>query len=292
MKHTMSYDSSTENAALLAAGAALADPVTISEGAKPFVTVPDGFKVRDIEDLLVAPVRKRGSVALLDSVSFSQYLSKHLQHDGTVLYANVDFDLSKCDIVAIINDHKAYAPQWRDHLALYSPKLSREWRTWLGHDRKMFTQSEFATFIEDNLPDLASQPGLPTAGEMLQMALSFEANHTKTFKKTIDLQAGGVALEFVDKADTETTTKMDLFKRFAIGIPVFDATHASAATEVGYPIESRLKFRQKDTGLVFWYELIRPDRVFRQAVNDEFESITLATGLSILRGTPGLAASR
>ena len=65
-------------------------------------------------------------------------------------------------------------------------------------------------------------------------------------------------------------------------IPVFQGSTAA------YPIEARLKYRQQSDKLVFWFELIRPDRVFKQAVTDEIEKIHEATGFMLLYGNAGL----
>ena len=66
------------------------------------------------------------------------------------------------------------------------------------------------------------------------------------------------------------------------GIPVFQGSTAA------YPIEARLKYRQQSDKLVFWFELIRPDRVFKQAVTDDIERIHEATGFMLLYGNAGL----
>lgn len=39
---------------------------------------------------------------------------------------------------------------------------------------------------------------------------------------------------------------------------------------------------------MFWFELIRADLVFKQAVKDEIFSITEETGFTLMYGTPGL----
>lgn len=53
-----------------------------------------------------------------------------------------------------------------------------------------------------------------------------------------------------------------------------------------YPIEARLKYRENSGKLTFWYELIRPDRAFKTAVNSSLEQIKADTGFLILQGTP------
>jgi uncharacterized protein YfdQ (DUF2303 family) len=172
--------------------------------------------------------------------------------------------------------------QWRDHTATFQPTIAHEWKTWIAKNKVPLDQSHFAAFLEENMSDIASVGNMPTAADMLKMALEFEANSDKRFKKRIDLQSGGTALEYVDKADENTSAKLKFFERFTIGIPVFQGS-ASA-----YPIEARLKFRQQSDQLTFWYELIRTDRVFKQAVTEEVETIKDKTGFALLYGCAGL----
>ncbi|HMY07501.1 MAG TPA: DUF2303 family protein [Accumulibacter sp.] len=52
----------------------------------------------------------------------------------------------------------------------------------------------------------------------------------------------------------------------------------------GAPADARLKYRESSGKVSFWFELIRPDKAFRQAVEDELGAIAGATGLSIING--------
>lgn len=246
----------------------------------PFVVVPHYYQVKDIEHLQESPARKRGKPVMLDASSFIQYIKKHGNQDETVIYADVDYQASKYGLVGIINDHGTETPSWRDHKLTLTPLQSLEWKRWTGANGTQMPQELFAAFLEDNIGDIATVDGMPNGTQMLEMALAFEANSDKRFKKHIDLQGGGAHLEYVDKADEETSVKMRLFERFTIGIPVFQG-----ATE-GYPIEARLKFRTNNGELKFWYELVRPDRVFKTAVSAEIAKIFAATEFMVLFGTP------
>jgi uncharacterized protein YfdQ (DUF2303 family) len=271
----------TENSTLVAFGIAASNART-SHGGIPYAVVPEGFRLRDLESLLPAPARKRAKVTLQDAKSFIEYIKKHGSLDNCTLYADVNYEAFSCSLIAVINDNGADVSdaQWRDHTATFVPELSHEWKAWTRKNQAVQAQSDFASFLEENMSDIANiDPGMPTASEMLQMALDFEMHSNKRFKKTVDLQSGGVALEYVDQADENTT--MRLYKRFVIGIPVFQ--NSSSA----YPIQARLKFRQNADRLVFWFELVRSDRVYEQAVKEMIEKIHDETGCMLLYGTPG-----
>src|SRR5574337_191587 len=144
---------------------------------------------------------------------------------------------------------------------------------WLGMDGKPQSQVAFATFIEDNLRDIAATEGFPTGAEMLSMALSLEANQDSRFKSSVRLQSGGVDLTFVEKEDAETLRRMSIFERFAIGIPPFFNGPA-------YRVEARLRYRVRDMQLSFWYDLIRPDLTLADAVRSELASIAEKTSVA------------
>lgn len=275
----------TENEVLLNAGASQATPV-VSHGGIPFIAIPGNYHIEDLESLLPNPTRKRAKVELLDSESFVKYAKAQGSLDTCNLYAQVVYDLSLCSIVAVINDHgsdKSNA-QWRDHTATFSPKLSVEWNRWLLNNKQSMEQANFAAFIEDNMGDISGAEGMPSGADMLKMALEFEATSEKRFKKKIDLQTGGTHLEYVDRADETTSTKLRLFERFTIALPVFQNSN------LAYPLEARLKFRQKPGTdlLVFWYELIRPDIVFKQCVQEAINEIQTQTGFPLFYGNAGI----
>lgn len=262
---------------LLDTGAAQVEPKSFGT-AQPFVTVPEGFIVRDLEDMLPAPVRKRGNVTTTDTDSFIFYTKKHGSLDDCTVYADIDTEASKCSLVAVINDHGADKAQWQDHRCHFSPRLAVEWDRWTGKNKVAMTQTDFATWLEDNLGDVVSVPGMPTGAEILTMALGFEANSDKRLRSKINLQNGSVQFEFVEDETKETRTSMKVFERFTLGLPVFDGSNSA------YPLDARLKYREKSGSLTFWYELIRPDRAFKQAVDEELIKIKDATGFPIIKG--------
>lgn len=265
---------------ILDAATGLSDVKMICEDAKPFVVVPEGYCVKDLERHLPAPTRKTASVIVTDSPSFILYTKKHGSLDECVIYAAIDSEASMCNLVAVVNDNGSDAPNWRDHRCTFAPKLAVEWSRWIKFNRKSMPQTEFGTFLEENLPDIATVPGMPTGAEILQMALAFDATSNKRFRSKTNLQSGGYSIEFVDEENNDTRETMKVFERFTIGIPVFDGS-ANA-----YPVEARLKYREQSGKLSFWYELIRQDRVFKSAVSDELAAIREATGFPIVFGHP------
>lgn len=259
--------------------AELADP---SRDGTPYVVLPSGYSVADLERLLPAPTRKRADVVLTDTESLIAYLGTHATPASSTVYAVVDSEQSRFALVCVLDDHHAAAPQWRGHRCSLTPKQSVEWKRWTGSDRVKMAQSDFAAWLEDNRGDVASVAGMPSGAEILAMALGFEATADKRLRSKINLGSGGVAFEYVDDEDKETRTKMQVFERFTLGLPVF---YGSADA---YPLEARLKYRNTDGKLTFWYELVRPDRIFQQAVDFAVQRVTSASGVQVLYGNPGV----
>jgi len=263
---------------LLAVGAAQADMRQTDIDGKPFVVMPNNYVVQAIDHLNANPVRKTGVVATTETSSFIEYVNRHSISDESVIYAEIDNEASKFNLVAVINDHSGIDPHWQDFRCTFAPKIAVEWDRWKGKDRLKMSQADFASWLEDNLGDIATVEGMPTAAEMMQMALGFEANSEKRLRSKINLQTGGVRFEFAEDEDKDTRSSMQVFERFTLGLPVFEASTSA------YPLEARLKYREDKGSLTFWYELIRTDRIFRQAVTEEMQNIRTATALPIIAG--------
>jgi uncharacterized protein YfdQ (DUF2303 family) len=272
-------DTNNNAKTILDAGIAMSGPHSANGD---YAIIPTGYTALDLEKYQLAPYRKRGKVAMLDSPSFIAYTKKHGSLDNCVIYADVDFEASKFSIQAVINDHRSDVggAQWRDFTVTMSPPLSVEYKRWLAQHNKQMSQIEFAAFVEENIGDIANVDKMPTGAQMLNMALEFQSNGDKRFKQKVNLQGGGVRLEYVDDEDKDTRSQMQFFERFTIGIPVFQGATSA------YPIEARLKYRQSNGDMKFWYELVRPDRIFRAAVTDEINTIRDGTGFMVLNGRP------
>lgn len=269
----------------LDAGALLAGPqipLLDPSNRAPFVVLPAGCEVEGIEKFLPFPTRKRAAVTVSQAGSFIEYAKKHGSLDECVIYAEIDAEASKCVLLAVMNDNGATVPKWRDHRCTFAPALSVEWKRWLSKNgqTKAMSQTDFATWLEDNLTDVRSVDGSPSGNDMLAMALAFEANADKRLKSRVNLQSGGVQFEFADDATPDTRTKMEVFQRFTLALPVFDGSTDA------YPVEARLKYRDNSGKVTFWYELIRPDRAFKTAVQSALDQIKEATGFMLLQGTP------
>ncbi|AEJ02203.1 Protein of unknown function DUF2303 [Nitrosomonas sp. Is79A3] len=250
------------------------------------VALPPGWKLeeKDDEKLLPQPMRKKGTVNLDDVDSYIGYINRHKSLESTVIYVIANYVSGAVHFKCIINDHEAYlgtspTQDWKDFVAFYEPRKSVEWDRWNVKNKEPFSQFEFALFLEDNLQDIAAVEGMPTAQQLLEMATKFQATMDMRYKSNIRTQSGGMNLTFVNDDDAQTVETMKLFEKISIGIPVFWGGAA-------YRIDARLRYRAKDGGLKFWYELIREDKVMEDATKTMIDKIKADTGVPLFFGRP------
>lgn len=261
--------------------------VLIPEGQMPahqsLVAVPNNFKteVLDTEKNQPAPRRKLARVSVSELESFIDYLTRHGKPDQTTIWTEVDYPKGRIAFTGIINDNGCESDHsaWRDHLVSFSPAFSEEWKTWTEKDHKAMSQVEFATFLEDNLKDIASADGMPTGTQMYEMATNLQMTFDNSIKSQVRTQSGGVRLEFVDAENQETVTKMDVFRQFALGLKVF-------RNGAGYQVNARLRYRKQEGRLLFWYELIRPDLTMEDASKDLIASLREQIDFPFFYGNP------
>ncbi len=252
--------------------------------------VPEGFQLQDdtaLQKLQLTPTRKKGGVHLKTLDSFLQYVNQHRQPQSQI-YVKVNAKSADAPLVvtAVLNDHAhgdlLNAAGWCDFRAVLTPDSSPEWKTWIGASGQKMTQMEFATFIEDNIhcfagKDIDGGQGFPSGGEMLQMALAFEASSEKRVRSAVRLQSGGVNIEHVDTDDAATVTRMQAFDRFRLGLAPFWRGDS-------YPLEAKLRYRNTSSGLMLWYDLVRPDRVVDHAVEEILAKIEASTTITPIFG--------
>lgn len=248
------------------------------------IALPPGWKLEENNDekLLAKPIRKTARVRLHDAETFSDYVKRHGSLSSSTVWCQANYVKGEVNFLAILNDNGESEDEssWRDHTAKFTPAFSEEWNRWAGSHAKPMSQAEFATFLEDNLRDVTGDGvDMPSGSQMLTMASNFEAKQDMRFKSAIRLQSGTVELNFIDTEDDATVQKMSLFDRFAIGIPVFWNGDA-------YRIDAKLRYRQREGKLTFWYDLIRKDKTLEAATKTVIDQIKKETGSPLFFGDP------
>lgn len=237
----------------------------------PYVLLPEGYRYEGKEDILPAPLRKRGGTTLNDAASFVAVVNDQ-KGEATRLYSTI----SPPTFTAVFNDVAAQ-PGWRDHTAKYNAPLSPEWKTWVAASGRQQSQVDFAQFIETNLPDIAE----PVGATVLEVARTLEAKKKVNFASSLRLSDGST--QFTYEEDVQGSAQKGQLKVpevFVLAIPVFENGDL-------WKVEAQLRYRIADGGkLTIWYELVRPHKVIEAAVKELRTTIATETELPILVGSP------
>ena len=252
----------------------------IKDGA-PYIVLRDADgkeRVEWLEETVLPPYRKTGTVKLNDAESFIAYYGTH--GNGAPVYAT----LQPARFLAVLNDHTKDAAGWQDYRADFTVKHSKEYEVWTKHNGKgaAFGSNEaFAIFLEENAPDIVK----PDPTTMLAIALNFRVNSDVAFSVAQRLEDGHIDFGYRNvvnaTATSQTGGKLKIPEQFVIEVPVWDGLTAKK-----YRIEARFRYRLNDGKLALWYELVRPHKVVELAFKDLWEQIVKATKAPILHGTP------
>jgi uncharacterized protein YfdQ (DUF2303 family) len=239
--------------------------------------------------LLSAPVRKRGTVTIHEVDSFITFAKKQGNADNTNIYLDVDYSKQHIVSTAVFNDDFASEKAgWKDHRAVFIPRIGEEWRRWNTNDKKHMAQTELAQFLETNIADIVKPDGskLPSGSDVLGFVSKLEETRTVKYGSGINLQNGMVQLEFTEAGDDHTKGKLELFREFAIGVRPFFGGQA-------YEVRAFLRYRiDRNSGqIMFWYELQRADRVLEDASKELIDKISKGTGFPVIFGAAPQASS-
>lgn len=236
------------------------------------IAVPKAFELKevDFEKLLENPRRTKAAATFTDAHSFLAYVETHTK-PGTTVWCHFNPQTFALKFTAVLDEHSATTPGWRQHSATFAPDMSAEWKAWTSKNTQSFAQVAFAEWIEEHAEDITSADGFPTSLQMLGMATEFVANEERVLKSSAKLQSGGVRLTYIADPDAGTTESMEMFKHFALGIPVFQGGSA-------WRITARLKYALGQGKVNFRYELVRADRVHESAAKELIAHITETLG--------------
>lgn len=225
------------------------------------------------EDAAIPPARKSGALTLTDVDSFNDALDKHgLPH--TELYANTKAGT----IRAAINAHWASldgdeGPAGHgDHTITLNLAHTPDWTDWTNNDGKLMSQSAFAEFIEDHIPNFVH----PTGADMLELAQTFQSTTRVEFASSQRVKSGETQLTYKEHGTTSAGSRGDMTipDTFDIGIQVFERGEA-------YRVTARFRYRITDGTLHLGYRLTRPHDVLRDAMDQVIDTIETATGRTI-----------
>lgn len=242
-------------------------PATI-DGGQPFIVRDKELVVEDVEKFLSAPTRARHDYKFTEAGSLVAYLNDH-----KTAHTHVFASLDALTVRAVI-DHTSRlgenAPAWGDHNASLCLTKTNDWAKWEGNDEKPMSQSGFADFLEEMDHTIV---GIDAAS-LIELVTKMRTTSTKKFTSNVSRQDGSFSLEYKDERDVADTWKMP------------DTVMARVAPFRGadeVDVTIRVRFRVKDGSAVFFYSILRPDRIVESAFKQVCDAVAAGSSLGVLQ---------
>ncbi|NTF32342.1 DUF2303 family protein [Rhizobium skierniewicense] len=246
-----------------------------------------------IESYRTTPQRKTGIASVHTLDSFIDLVNRH-KTDSTVIFANTDW--KKPSLTAVIDYHtvESEAADNLKHRILYTFPLSEEWNAWIAMNGKAFNQSEFAEFIEDHITDLSSpdeaeeldfenrfsfKVAFPT--QLVELSRGLQVNADTRVKSVVNLQNGTAQILFEEEHQTLNNkgNQIDVPGMFILSIPPFFGGETAR-------IPVRLKYKKTPGGVLWFYQLYRPEFYVTEQVRRDLTRAAGDTDLPKFEGSP------
>lgn len=258
----------------------------------PFVVVPEGLKLLDVEKHMPVPSRIRKNITFTEVGSFLDYFKLFKDAYKPQIFATLDaigikflsvFDFDGPGIALEDGRITAPQPQWNTHVARLNLSYHRDYQALINNAEKWHEQEDFALFIEEN-SHLFTNPDGATMLELAQDLKGFRNVDWKTGKR---LANGKVTLEFVEEIEARTT-KGDVL--------VPETLHLTSPIFEGFPpqeIVAAFRYRlDGNGGIKFSYRLLTK-LAERKAQDEVKERIINETSLPVyaVSGFDGIVRS-
>lgn len=267
---TLLTSAKADVAAAIIAGEALAAAPAIqkTEDGRPFLLMPNaggGLEFKDLSNLLPHPMRLTQTIALHTPGSFGDYVNLFGDKTRTLIVANRDTNV----LTALLDYHAdPKAPSWVGHKATCELETTQPWDEWVEKHDKPMNQADFAQFLEDHLPEIAS----PDGALLVEIARTFEAKKNVSFKSHVRATDGSV--NFAYEEDVQGTAKASQVKIPTSFTLVLTPYYGSKQAQ----LEARLRYRIGSGGaLALTFQLIRHEDVLEAAFLDVVEAVKAAT---------------
>ena len=241
------------------------------------------------------PIARTGTARHTRLDSFIAHVLR-FKADHSAIFAS---DNSKNPKLAAVFDYHPEGPdraetQPMKHRSEYAFPLSDEWKAWAEKDGETMAMTDFAAFLEDRIVDVVANatPSSPAAkdfvaktggniaspSKLIEIARGLQVNESSVLREARNLSTGEAEVVFQSEHLDASGNKLTLPNLFMICLPVF------ARAPVAYQILARFRYRKVGGGIVFFYELWRPDLVFEQAFSEAITEVRQQTALPVFVG--------
>jgi len=261
-------------------------PTFIKTGATPEV-----LNLRPwLEHWRTAPERRKGTAEATTLASFIGLVERHKDADS-VLFAKTDWP--EPSLTAVVDYHTAKGDaRFGQHRILYKFPLTREFRTWIGNNKKPISQFEFAGFVEENIADLSvamdaevaqyeplfrTKFAIPT--DLIELSRGLSIHVGSKVKNAFRMQSGEAEITFETEHRDAKGDPVHVPGLFMLSLPVF-----VDGSEVRIP--ARLRYRLNGGEILWSYDLYKWETALRDRVALDFGTAAKQTGLPAFEGAP------
>lgn len=252
------------------------------------------------------PSQRRGSARATSLQSFIELVNYH-KVEASAVFADASWRAPK--LTAVIDYHAPRATEAAEetagddpgarfctHRIAYDFPLSEAWRLWVAKNGEAMLQADFAAFIEDHIAEIAAPTNQEVAEvkakyktvlgaplTLLDLSRELEVTVGAKLKSKKRLDSGEQALVF-ETEHTATTTSggeaVEVPGMFLIQTPIFDRGEPAR-------VLARLRYRPAgDKGVLWFYELHRPDLSVAERVDADVDLVARETKLPVYLGAP------
>lgn len=243
-----------------------------------------------LDEWRTAPERRAGTAKMLTLESLIGFANRHKDEDS-VLFSTLDG--SAPSIMAVFDYHKVdLSPRYGKHRAVYSFPLSEEWKAWKAMDAEVFAQGDWAAFIEEHIAELAApydaerseferlfQTKIATPAELITLSRGLQVTVESKVSEFRMLQSGEAEISYAEVHRDGSGQKLIIPGLFIVSVPLFVDAEKTR-------LIAHLRYRKKDSGLIWFYQLYRADAIVREAMRQDSDKAAAETALPMFEGSP------
>lgn len=252
----------------------------------------NGFKALkdEIERFRLEPERRKGSAKATTLKSFIDLINYH-KDESSALFAKAEWPAP--NLSAIVDYHQVdHKPRHLGHRIVYDFPVTDEFKAWIDHDGKPFSQSEFAAFIEEHAAELASplatekseyenlfKTTFATPSAMVALSRGLQVNVESVVKNSVTLQSGEGEIVFVEEHVNSKGDKLTVPGLFMVSVSAFLDGEAIR-------LPARLRYRVSAGKVVWFYQLYRWKFWLRDRVQQDLRVVEAETDIKAFEGSP------
>ncbi len=248
-------------AAIIEAAQATAEPKDLDHGKPQIVVVPAGAaaQIPDLSAWRDAPYRRSGLYRPATVEALADYTEWQQVDDQTTVWVHP----TSGRVEAVFDDNGA-EPGYREHRAVLQLQPTPEWTYWAAKDGHMGGQEDFALHIEGGLAEIEQ----PAAADLLEIAQSFHATKNAAFRSALRLASGEQQFTYSEEIEAKAgrTGQLSVPTTFVLMLAPF-------VGEEERQVVAKLRYRLHDGRLQIGYQLERPDKVVREALDAVAEQL-------------------